>query len=1732
TVTPQSADLSLTKTVNNSTPNVGGTVIFTVTVSNAGPNNATNVAVKDLLPAGLTFVSSTPSQGSYNNVTGVWTVGTINNAASANIQITATVATAGAKSNYAQVSASDQNDPDSTPNDDSTTHDDDDQVTLTPQSSDLSLTKTVNNSTPNVGGNVTFTVTVTNGGPDTATNVTVKDVLPAGYTYVSDNGAGAYVSGTGIWTVGSLNNGQSKSLQITVKVNATGPYANYAQVQSSDQNDPDSTPGDDSTTQDDDDQVTPVPVPVADLAVQKNGPATVAANGTVVYTIRVSNAGPSAANGAAVTDPFPGALTSVSWVCDSETGGAVCGALSGNGNLNTTVATFPAGGSVTYTVTGTAPASGTFTNTATVAPPQGVTDPNTSNNTSSVTTGVGVVPTTADLAVVKSGPSTVAANGTVTYNIVVTNAGPGAANGAAFTDSPPLTGVTWTCGLETAGASCGTANGAGNISTTITTFPAGASVTFTVTGTAPASGTFTNTATVAPPQGVTDPDTSNNSSSATTTVQTPTTTADLYAIKTGPATVGPNATVTYKVIVGNSGPSGVTNAPFADNVPSALTGVTWTCGGATGGASCGTTNGAGNAISTTIASLPASSTVTFTITGTGPASGSFVNSATITPPVGTNDPDPTDNIGGPVITNVVVVADLSVTKTDGTVTYTPGLATTYTIVVTNNGPDGVTGAAVTDNIPSQVSSWTWVCSGSTGSATGCNGVTNSAANFTDTVDMPSGSTITYTVTATIPAGAAGNLVNTVAVAVPNGVTDPTPLNNSATDTDTAAPIADLSLSKTVNNSTPDVGTNVTFTITVTNSGPSNATGVEVKDLLPAGYTYVSDNGSGAYNSGTGIWTVGALTDGQSKSLQITATVKATGPYANYAQVTKSDQSDPDSTPNDNSTTQDDDDQVTPTPVPVADLSLNKTINNSTPDVGSNVTFTVTVTNGGPSSATGVEVKDLLPAGYTYVSDNGSGAYNSGTGIWTVGSLTNGQSKSLQITATVKATGPYANTAEVSKSNEKDPDSTPNNNNPNEDDQKSVTPTPVPVADLSLNKTINNSTPNVGSNVTFTITVTNGGPSSATGVEVKDLLPAGYTYVSDNGSGAYNSGTGVWTAGTLTNGQSKSLQITATVKATGPYANTAEVSKSNEKDPDSTPNNNNPNEDDQKSVTPAPAPVADLAITKTDGVTSVTSGNTTTYTIVVSNNGPSSANNAVFKDAAVAGLNVTGVTCGGASGGAACPAAGSVTVALMQGSGIVIPTLPSGGSVTFTVAATVTSQSSSVTNTATITPPNGVTDNGPNPNSASDTDTVVVETDLALTKTANNLAPKLGDIVTFTITIKNNGPGSASNIKVEDILQTGLVYVSSSASKGSYSSVTGVWTVGSLNANASATLQLRVRAEFGCCTVANTARIIDSSTPDSNSANNQASVTIGTPVGPGGNLPPSSEVSDQKAGSVLIYNFYTSSASQNSHNTRFNITNISSDSPIAVHLFFVDGSNCSVADMFLCLTPNQTTSFLASDLDPGTTGYVAAVAVDPNTGCPVYFNCLIGDEYVKLSSGHQANLGAEAISALTTNPAVCNENSNVATLNFDGVKYGRVPRALALSNIPSRADGNDTMLILNRIGGNLATGADTLTSIFGIFYDDTETGVSFSFTPSVCQFRSSISNNFPRIAPRFETLVPSGRSGWLKLYSTNDQGILGAAINFNQNGEGAAGAFSQGHNLHKLTLTPSASYTIPVIPPSC
>ena len=253
---------------------------------------------------------------------------------------------------------------------------------------------------------------------------------------------------------------------------------------------------------------------------------------------------------------------------------------------------------------------------------------------------------------------------------------------------------------------------------------------------------------------------------------------DLSITKTdGQASAVPGQPVTYTITASNSGPSDATGATVADTLPATITGAVWTCVGAGGGTCTG--SGSGN-INDTV-NLPVGASVTYTLTGTVSASatGTLSNTATVTAPVGVTDPNPGNNSATDTDT-LTPQADLAITKTDGQASATPGTPITYTITASNSGPSDATGATVTDTLPATITGATWTCAGAGGGTCTASGT----GDISDTVNLPVGASVTYTLSGTVSASATGTLSNIATVAAPGGVTDPTPGNNSATDTDT------------------------------------------------------------------------------------------------------------------------------------------------------------------------------------------------------------------------------------------------------------------------------------------------------------------------------------------------------------------------------------------------------------------------------------------------------------------------------------------------------------------------------------------------------------------------------------------------------------------------------------------------------------------------------------------------------------------------------------------------------------------------------------------------------------------------------------------------------------------------------------------------------------------------------------------------------------------------------------
>ncbi len=255
-------------------------------------------------------------------------------------------------------------------------------------------------------------------------------------------------------------------------------------------------------------------------------------------------------------------------------------------------------------------------------------------------------------------------------------------------------------------------------------------------------------------------------------------TANLSISKTdGALTSTPGGTVTYTIIAFNSGPNAAPGSAFGDLFVAPLSDCSWTCVGQNGGA-CTTAMGSGASANQNV-DLPVGGSVVVTATCSidSPATLSLFNTATIGVPMGFSDPNGMNNSSTDV-NGLDPVADLSITKTDGTNTFQPGGSTTYTIVASNAGPSDAPGATVADSFPAALSC-NWTCAGSGGGV--CTPV--GAGDINDMVDLPAGASVTYSAICSIADPAAEPLVNVATVTAPADVPDPTPDNNTATDFD-------------------------------------------------------------------------------------------------------------------------------------------------------------------------------------------------------------------------------------------------------------------------------------------------------------------------------------------------------------------------------------------------------------------------------------------------------------------------------------------------------------------------------------------------------------------------------------------------------------------------------------------------------------------------------------------------------------------------------------------------------------------------------------------------------------------------------------------------------------------------------------------------------------------------------------------------------------------------------------
>ena len=965
-----------------------------------------------------------------------------------------------------------------------------------------------------------------------------------------------------------------------------------------------------------------------------------------------------------------------------------------------------------------------------------------------------------DLAVTKSdGVATAVPGSAVMYTVVVSNAGPTTAVDATFADSfaAAISSATWTS-VPAGGASGNTAMGAGDIAETLT-LPAGSSVTYTVTAniTASATGSLANTATATPVAPNIDLDSSNNSATDTDML---TPQADLMISKDdGVATAVPGESVTYVIGVSNTGPSDAPGSTVTDNFPAACSSVTWTCAGVAGG-TCAA-GGGGNIAE--VVNLPAGASVNFTaVCGIDSmATGTLDNMAEVLPPAGTTDTNPANDSATDSDTLTPVV-DLAVSKDDGVTIAVPGESVTYVLGVSNAGPSDGVGSSVTDNFPAACTSVSWTCTGSAGGSCAASG----SGNLSELVDVPVGGSVSFSAVCTIDPAATGTLVNTASAAPAAGTIDTNPANDSATDTDTLTPEVDLAISKDDGLTTAIPGESVTYVIGVSNTGPSAAFGASVDDAFPAfctgvSWTCIGSDGGICSASGSGsILEMVDLPVGASVSYTAVCSIDsaATGTLTNTATVTAAAGSTDTNPANDSAT---DSDNLTPE----VDLAISKDDGVSTAIPGESVTYVIGVGNAGPSAAVGASVADSFPAfctgvSWTCVASAGGICSASGSGnITEVVDLPVGASVSYSALCNIAAaaTGTLDNTATVT------PAAGTTDTNP-ANDSATDSDTLTPEFDLAVSKDDGVSTAIPGQSVTYAIGISNPGPSDAVGASVSDSFPAfctgvSWTCVGASGGSCNASGSGD-IAEVVSVPASASVTYTAVCSidsaATGTLDNTATVTAA-AGTTDTNPANDAATDSDTL------APTADLAISKTDNLTTVEVGSTGSYVISVSNAGPSDAPGSSVSDAFPVNFTPGSWTCV-STGGGTCPASGSGDIAANVD-------LPAAASVAFTVSGSYATDIGTVSNTANVATAASVTDPDASNNAATDTTEIVSPATLSATKVGIANMTVSGGSLNYVIEISNAGPQDQLDnpgSEMVDALPFGYVYLSSTASAGTLS----------------------------------------------------------------------------------------------------------------------------------------------------------------------------------------------------------------------------------------------------------------------------------------------------------------------------------------------------------------------------
>ena len=1039
----------------------------------------------------------------------------------------------------------------------------------------------------------------------------------------------------------------------------------------------------------------------ADMGITAtDSPDPVAPDGNITYTIHVTNAGPAPATTAHLNVVNNGTLL---WQSMTVPAGWSCPSLSVGfgGSFTCTAATLLSGSNDTFTIVLNAGKNQIGINNTTLNQLFGVnaaeSDPNSANN--NVTVSTSYVAPHADMQITATdSPDPVAPDGNITYTVNVTNAGPDATtnahmnvvmNGTLLFQSMTAP-AGWSCPSLSVGFGGSFTCTAANLGLTTSTF--------TIVLKAGVAQFGVNNQTINEVFGTNsdwaDPNNANDIVTVSTSYVAPHADMQITA-SDSPDPVAPDGNITYTVNVTNAGPDATTNAHMSVVLNNTLL---WQSMTVPAGWTCPSLSVGHGASFTCTAANFGLTTSTFTIVLKAGSAQFGVNNQTINEVFTTSsdwgDPNNANNTATVSTAYVTPHADIQITATDSPDPVAPDGNITYTVTVTNAGPDAAanTTMSVVLNNTLTYQSITipagWSCpSLSVGQGSGF------------TCSIPSMAVTSSVFTVVLKAGLAQFGPNNTTInqlfTASSAVADPNSANNAVTvSTSYVTPHADIQITGTDSPDPVAPNGNITYTMTVTNAGPDAAANTTMSALLGNGLTYQSITIPAG-------WSCPPLTVGQGSGFTCSIPSMALGSSV-FTVVLKAGQAQigPNNTTINElftasssvADTNNANNAVTVSTsyvVPTANLAVT---NSDAPDPvnsGGTITYTQTITNNGPDAAANATITESIGSGVTFQSITTPGGWScttpaiGGTGAisCSIASLANAGSASFTVVVNVTAvSGSVSNTITGSS----DASDTVQANN---SATATTTVTPLPTADLGITKSTPTTNAAPGGAVAYTIVVTNHGPDTATSVTMTDTLPATLLFQSINAPAGYvcttptagTTGTISCTGSSLANGATATftLNVTSVSNANGAIANTASVS--------GTPSDPTPGNNSQTSSFTAGS--ADLGLT--GGASS--SGPFITYTFGLTNGGPSGATGVVFTDTLPSSLLFQSIT---APPGFVC------TTPPVGSSGTITCTAPSfanGATGTFTIVTTAAPGTTGpITNSAGVS--SGTSD--PNPGNSS------------------------------------------------------------------------------------------------------------------------------------------------------------------------------------------------------------------------------------------------------------------------------------------------------------------------------------------------------------------------------------------------------------------------------------------------